>query len=127
MRTPAFAETLNDGSVGGVEKEKPGSLNFLDFRPFFGKISQEPGLAYIHDQGDALQNLRLPPPEVDKRGDELGRQIVDTEKAQVLEKPAGDRLSRSGEARDDQETAGSMGHGLPVLPAANARFRRRSI
>src|SRR6266581_379599 len=82
------------------------------------KLREKFLLADVDDDGDLLQRARLARSQLCHRRNELRRQVIDAEVAEVFERPDRLRLPGPGESRQDHES--------PRAPAAQGGCYRHT-
>ena len=86
MAAAHLLEPADEHGVGRLEEQQPravaAGVEVLDHRR---EVRGERAAAHVHDDGDAGDLAAGAGAEVDHRGDQLGRQVVDDEPAQVLQ------------------------------------------
>src|SRR3954469_11922651 len=102
MRATYAVETSYQYLVACLEKDdaRMAALAF-ELGDRFAQVGGEGTAADVDDAGDAGDRSLGAPTEVDHRGDQARRQVVDDEPAQVLETFRRRTPTRTGQATDD--------------------------
>src|SRR5262249_427643 len=97
MRTARFAEPAYQHIVGSLEKQDREAISVeLHVIIDRGKMVEKGGFGNVDDQGNVADLIAFARAKLDKRRDQLGRQIVDAKESEVFETPDRAALSRAG-------------------------------
>src|SRR4051812_28051406 len=109
MRTARLAEPPYQRGMAGLEEDQrgihPGRLLQLAERS--RELTQEPSLAHVDDDRHLVERGIVPRHQLRHGRNQLRRQVVDTEVAEILEGADGLGLPGPRQAGEDDETPGA--------------------